>query len=206
MNILEGIKLRGSPVEIPDCSREDLPQFFVDMGYKVGAEIGVLRGEFTEKFCQAGLKIYGIDPWISYNNYRRHSREEPYEVMYENTKKRLTPYDCTILRKLSMDALNDFADGSLDFVYIDGNHTLRYIVEDIYEWNRKVRIGGVVSGHDYATNIRGPYSFQALHVKYGVDASVLALRIKNWYLLGRKYALDGEKRDKWRSWFWIREE
>ncbi len=47
---------------VPDCSRNELPQFLKTMGCKTGAEIGVYRGEFTERFCKAGLKIFGIDP------------------------------------------------------------------------------------------------------------------------------------------------
>ncbi len=70
MKIIDGIKLKGLPAEIPDCGRDDLPQFFVDMGFKVGAEIGVLRGEFTEKLCQAGLKVYAVDPWKNYLDYQ----------------------------------------------------------------------------------------------------------------------------------------
>lgn len=66
MKLIDGLKLKGGRIEIPDCSRDDLPELFVQLGFKVGAEVGVYRGEFTEKFCQAGLKMYGIDPYLSY--------------------------------------------------------------------------------------------------------------------------------------------
>jgi hypothetical protein len=38
-----------------------------------------------------------------------------------------------------MDALNDFEDDSLDFVYIDGNHEFPYVAEDLFHWSKKVR-------------------------------------------------------------------
>lgn len=204
MKIIDGIKLQGRPAEIPDCSRDDLPEFFKEMGYKVGAEIGVLRGEFTEKFCQAGLKMYAIDPWKTYSDYHRDSREEPYEVMLEMTKKRLSPYDHVIIRKLSMEALADIPDERLDFVYIDGNHKLSYVISDIHEWLKKVKRGGAICGHDYGTNHRSPYSHQALHVKYAVDTYTSVYGIKNWYVLGERFVVKGKKRDKWRSWLWIK--
>jgi len=204
MKIIDGIKNTGTPFDIPDCVRDELPEFFKEMGYKVGAEIGVLRGEFTEQICKAGLKVYGIDPWLKYNNYRMDSREGSYDVIYEEAKDRLAPYDCTLIRKTSMDAIEDFPNDSLDFVYIDGNHTIRYIVEDIYEWNRKVRSGGIISGHDFGWTNRGPYSFQALHVRYAVEMMVTILGIKNWYVLGKSHIVKGSKRDKWRSWMWIK--
>ena len=39
--------LRGRPAIVPDCGRADLPELFVDMGLKVGAEIGVHKGVLT---------------------------------------------------------------------------------------------------------------------------------------------------------------
>ncbi len=202
MKIIDGLKLQGSPAEIPDCSRDDLPQFFTGMGFKVGAEIGVAMGEFSEKFCKAGLKLYAIDPWLYYGDYPH--RQSQMDGYYENTKRILTPYkDCTIIRKTSMDALANIADESLDFVYIDGNHHFRYVAEDICEWSKKVRKGGVVSGHDYFfTKAKGLMT--AHHIAYVVHAYTQAYGIRNWYVLGQKYPKEGETRDKHRSWMWIK--
>ena len=69
MQILDGLKLKGTPAEIPDCGRDDLPQFFVEMGYKVGAEIGVLRGEYSEKLCKAGLKAQARNLAVNHSWY-----------------------------------------------------------------------------------------------------------------------------------------
>ena len=52
-----------------------------------------------------------------------------------------------------MDAVKDFADRSLDFVYIDANHEPQFVEEDIREWSKKVKVGGIVSGHDYALRL-----------------------------------------------------
>jgi hypothetical protein len=205
VRIIDGILHKGSPFEIPDCGRDDLPQFFVDMGYKVGAEIGVLRGEFTERLCRVGLKMYGVDPYRWYGRYRRHPKEEPAEAIHATAVERLAPYDFTLIKKFSRDALADFADGALDFVYIDANHTLPFIIEDIWEWNRKVRVGGVLSGHDYGNLRNNPYSFQACHVQHAVDLCAKVLNVPNYYILGEYHPKAGEKRDKWRSWLWLKE-
>jgi len=205
MKISEGIKLKGEFVEIPDCSRDDLPNFFKEMKYKVGAEIGVYKGEFTKKLCKTGMKIYGIDPWIVYKNYRKHPKELPYDELYNNTKKLLEPYNCIIIKKTSIDALEDFEDESLDFVYIDGNHSLPYITQDIYEWYRKVKKGGIVSGHDYCLTGKNPYGLRVCHVKTAVDICAKIFSVKTLYVLGEKRQKEGEKRDKWRSWFFIKE-
>jgi len=176
-------------------TRDELPQFFVDKGYKIGAEIGVYKGEFTKKLCKAGLKIYAIDPYIVYKNYRKHPKELPYDELYDNAQKLLAPYDCTFIRKTSMDALNDIPDGSLDFVYIDGNHSFPYVAQDIYEWSRKVRVGGTVSGHDYFNDTHNPYWIRACHVKHAVDACAKIFNANLQITTG----------DKHQSWLWKKE-
>ena len=102
-----------------------------------------------------------------------------------------------------MEAVEDFADESLDFVYIDGNHDFRYIAEDLAEWTKKVRIGGIISGHDYFFTL--PKKSARWDVGFVLDAYIKAYQIKNWFLLGRKHAAEREKRDKWRSWMFIKE-
>ena len=149
MNLLDGLKLKGRPAEIPDCSRDDLPKLFKDLGFKTGAEVGVWNGEFSELFCKLGMKHYAIDPWIGYKGYVAAGTNR-LEGKYQITRKRLAPYpNCTIIRKTSMEVVDSFPDGSLDYVYIDGNHGFRYVAEDVVEWSKKVRKGGAISGHDY---------------------------------------------------------
>lgn len=200
---MDGLKLKGRPAEIPDCSRDDLPQFFAEMGFKVGAEIGVDRGEFSEKFAQAGLRFYAIDPWLSYSDYEDSRGQAKLDSLFEHTKRVLAPYPkCTIIRKTSMEAVNDFSDRSLDFVYIDGNHQFKYVAEDISEWSKKVKVGGIISGHDYIyTNPRTQSGI--VHVIYVLNAYTQAYKIDSWYLLGRKERLEGETRDRFRSWMFI---
>jgi len=125
-----------------------------------------------------------------------------------------------------MEAVEDFKDESLDFVYIDGHHGFRYVAEDLCEWTQKVKKGGIVSGHDYALNKKGARDPYVLQVKYVLHAFVEAFGVRNFYVLGRKHP-EGERimsdpngqlyadtfikedkkemRDRWRSWFFIRE-
>lgn len=219
MKIIDGLKLKGEPAEIPDCIREELPQFFVDMGFARGVEIGTAKGIFAEEFGKVGLELNCIDPWISYEDYQ-YDENSPMSLndQFKEARLRLAPYDkCILIKKFSMDALKGFEDGSLDFVYIDGNHGFKFVTEDIFEWSKKVRKGGVIAGHDYIYTDR---QFDNIHAKYVVDAYTKAFGIKNWYVLGRGKIGDyqrvrlnehtkimvnaeGERRNNYRSWFWI---
>jgi hypothetical protein len=211
--------LKGAPYEIPNAIREDLPKFFVEMGFKKGVEIGTAKGIYAEEFGKAGLELYCIDPWRSYDDYE-YDENSPVSLrnQFEEAKQRLAPYNCHLIEKFSMDALKDFEDESLDFVYIDGNHGFKYVTEDIFEWSKKVKKGGIISGHDYITTNR---EFDNIHAKYVVDAYTKAFGIKNWFVLGRKEIGDwdnmklesgvkvminkqGERRNKHRSWMWFK--
>ncbi len=217
MNIQDGLLLEPTfyiprhgmkGVEIPDVGRDDFALFLAENGYKVGVEVGVDSGEYGVTLCKAGLKVYGVDPYVSYYDYKlpnKGSNKNHYEVAAANLKE----YDYTFIKKFSMEALNDFEDNSLDFVYIDGNHTLPYVSQDILEWQRKVKKGGIISGHDYGY-IKGrgekkePFVFDGGHVNLAVDACTYIMGIPRLYILGRKVSEKGEKRDKWRSWFFFK--
>ena len=134
-----------------DRTRKDLAESFAAFGYRHIAEIGVEQGVFSEILCKANpkAKIYCIDAWKAYRGYRDHTRQSKLDRFYEITKERLKPYHHQIIRKFSLDAVNDFADGSLDAVYIDANHSYQSVLDDITAWIKKVRKYGVMSRHDY---------------------------------------------------------
>ena len=207
MKLIDGVKeMKGSPAYIPDCNRDEFPEFLKEMGYITGAEIGVYKGEYTEKLCKAGLKVYAIDPWQPYvGQGRTQEVQDRQDFLYGHTGRVLAPYpDCTIVRKTSMDALEDFKDGSLDFVYIDGDHSFRYAAEDVFEWEKKVRRGGIVSGHDYF-NTEPHAKNLVCHVEVVIDAYTKAFGINNWFIFG---TMDPEKeprrKERFLSWMWIK--
>ena len=104
-----------------------------------------------------------------------------------------------------MQAVKDFEDESLDFVYIDGHHGFKYVTEDIFEWSKKIKKGGVISGHDYeySRNPENEKKTYKMQVRYVIDAYTQAFGIDRWYVIGRDKHIYGEKRDQFRSWFWI---
>ena len=66
--------------------------------------------------------------------------------MLENLK----PYENNI--EVFKDYSGNVADkipNNLDFVYIDGNHSYKYVKEDLELYYPKVKDGGLVGGHDY---------------------------------------------------------
>lgn len=207
MKLLNAIKVeKGRPFYVPDCPRDKLPEFFKQMGYKVGAEIGVYKGAYTKLFCEEGFQMYAVDPWSAYGGAgRTQKRQERQDFLYEHTTRELAPYNnCTIIRKTSMDALNDFEDGSLDFVYIDGDHEFSHVAADLVGWSKKVRVGGAISGHDYWCTDPNARNL-VCHVGPAVDAFVKVFGIESFYTFGRSKPLKEElKDDRYLSWLFFK--
>jgi hypothetical protein len=165
MNTLDYIKRKfklrykvSMPITLPFNRRKGFISLMNELGFKTGAEIGVLKGKYSERLLRGidGLKLFCIDPWEVYDNYIEcHNKEAQtlYDSFFEETKERLKGKNVEIIRKFSLDAVKDFKDNSLDFVFIDGNHSFRPVIDDIEEWEKKVRKGGIISGHDYWNSI-----------------------------------------------------
>ena len=191
------------PIEIPNIGRDNLGEMFRDLGFKKGVELGVERGVFSETLCKGNpdMWLYGVDAWQPYRGYRDHVSPEKLVKFKQITLQRMRPYKFSAINEFSMNALNMFDDGELDFVYIDANHEFLQVASDIYHWSKKVRLGGIVAGHDYRQNKR----FKTTnHVVYVVDSFMRSFRVKPWFLLGTKEIIPGEIRDKARSWMYVK--
>lgn len=119
-------------------NRIELAKYFNDLGFNKGAEIGVASGRYSEILCQNNpkLELLCIDIWKK-------------ERVYNLAKEKLAPYNTTIIRKSSLEAAKEVKDESLDFVFIDADHKYESVREDLEEWAKKVKVGGIVAGHDY---------------------------------------------------------
>lgn len=203
-----GITLDGRYViDIPNVGRDNMAGLFAELGFTKGAEIGVELGLFSEVLCKANpkLSLYCVDPWSAgayeANIHAVDSDQKIYDQRHIEAVARLSPYNATIIRKPSLDALNDFPDESLDFVYIDANHNFPNFINDLHGWTKKVKIGGIVSGHDYAV-----FSYKKHnHVKRALDAYARCYRMQPLFIIGAMEYREGTIRDKYRSWAWIRD-
>ena len=191
-------------VEIPDAGRADLAALLGELGFNLGAEIGVLDGVYSEILCQLNpkLKLFCIDPWErtgNYGDYNNHTLAR----CYENAKARLAGYNCEIIKKTSAEAIKDFADGSLDFVYIDGNHQDPDVTFDVNEWSKKVHSGGIVSGHDFV-RVKSRKTNMNWKVKDAVTNYVATNNIPCFFTWGSKAYEPGKVRDASLSWMFVK--
>jgi len=118
--------------------------------WTIGAEIGTGAGMTGSEVLRANPKFHLIQvayypEWEGKINHCTTSKAEM------RWRRRVQPYQnrLTILAMMSHDAAPNVKDESLDFVFIDADHSYEHCIEDIRDWTPKVKSGGMVSGHDY---------------------------------------------------------
>ena len=135
----------------------------------VGCEIGIQRG----LNARVMLEVYDIEMLYLVEAYRVYPvkvREHGTSVSWEDdmtseshmeiwneARQNLMPYQDRVrwLIGWSFDMARHILDGSLDFVYIDGDHSYEGCLEDIRLFYPKVRMGGLVAGHDCGRSNNG---------------------------------------------------
>src|SRR3990167_2175007 len=116
-----------------------------------GVEVGVFGGYFSEVLLSTwkGRKLWLIDAWANLPDYddslfmsnqpvKRSTEYTPQDwdrVMAECQKKIARFADrAEIIRERSPEAAGHFADASLDFIYIDANHSYNGVLADLRAW------------------------------------------------------------------------
>lgn len=200
--IQERYKLNYATNEYPrvleGVNREGLVDLWKGLGYKVGCEVGVSKGYFSSMMFRniPNLKMYLVDPYRDYKGGKKYARKHPEGK--KMAKEAMKGYNAIWMEEMSETAFNKIPDRSLDFVYIDGNHKYDWVMLDIIVWRRKVRPGGMVSGHDYCTKGRR----DTREIKKAVDDYARIHKIAPWYLTDVKPIK--HRSDKHASWFWIK--
>ncbi len=106
-----------------------------------------------------------------------------HDEWYAECVKRVQPYRnrAIILRARSWDVGMLWQKQSLDFVFIDADHSYQGCSQDIYAWRDKIVQGGFISGHDYENP-----NYPQFGVKRAVDeafgAKVVLGEFMTWFV------------------------
>ena len=147
-------------MEIYD-NREDMVSAIVPKG-GVGCEIGVYAGEFAEQLWRLTKpsKMILIDGWdlISPNLFTgdqdgNNCISLPAKTLFNVVKDRFANKNVEIIKSMSQDAIPNITD-SLDWVYIDADHSYKGCLRDLLLVEPKIKEGGLIMGHDYCMNMK----------------------------------------------------
>ena len=137
-------------------SAKGLPPFIHKLGDNVvGCELGVWTAQnmgYVLQQCPNIKKCYAIDAYLPYYDWNRYiGPDEINQVKAKSEEVRSWFGDRVhFIHANSVDALAHIPDGSLDYVFVDGDHSYMAAKQDIYAYWHKVRKGGMFSGHDFS--------------------------------------------------------
>lgn len=185
----KGFTFSSYPAIIPGFTRwGGLVGLFAELGVRYGVEVGVRRGFYSFRMLSKipNLTLYLVDPYVNYGDDEAEVSDCKHEDHFKQATIRLKRFpNICFMREKSADAARLFCDNSIDFVYIDGNHSFCYAMEDLIIWSRKVRSGGIVAGHDFCT-WPNKVGHHPIRVKEAVKAFTFNCGISEWYLTDEK--------------------
>lgn len=120
-----------------------------------------------------------MDPWTKYEGNPRGGPQSQHDDNFELAQQRLKGYDVGFIKGFSSVAASTIPSKSLDFVYIDGNHGFEFVYQDITLWAQRVRIGGIVAGHDF-------YHFKWAGVVEAVERYTKEHNITDWHVTSER--------------------
>ena len=163
----------GRPVAFLDG--KELPYYLREvcncLWHGRAVEIGVCWGGLTWYGAQIARDNYSS--WVSVDPWEGGSSDLPngwnwqdiYEGFQLNMKDSGLDDFVEVKRMRSVEAAKTEEDGSLDLVFIDGDHKYECVKEDIEAWWPKLKQGGVMLGHDYSVGLPGV--IQAVDERFG---------------------------------------
>jgi len=126
---------------------------FVEVGSFVGRSSSFMAVEIMNS--GKTIKFDCVDTWKGSLVHQEGQASEYFAVvdgtLFEEFEENMSPvYEFyQPIRMTSVEAAKLYSDKSLDFVYIDADHEYEAIKADITAWLPKVKIGGIIAGHDY---------------------------------------------------------
>ncbi len=119
---------------------------------KIFVELGTHYGNSYFMFCQAAkqesinVKCHAVDTWQG-EEHAGHYNEDVFNYVKKHNDDNYNNFS-TLLRMTFDEALNNFSNGSIDILHIDGLHTYEAVKHDFETWLPKMAQNGIVLFHD----------------------------------------------------------
>lgn len=143
---------------VPCQGRSEICRRLQDEKLEIGVEIGVQAGKFASYNMErwpSCKKYVLVDVWAHqveghYKDFANSNNTEQ-AAFYREAMDRLAPWKekITVCRNFSTVCAPQFPDAYFDFVYVDARHDYQSVFEDLVAWWPKLKVGGIMAGHDY---------------------------------------------------------
>ena len=159
----------------------------------VCAEIGVWQGDFSDLILQKTKpsKLFLIDPWQYQDDFPERmyggkiaKDQKDMDEIYYSVKNRFAKLENIIfIRKKSLEALAEIPNSTLDWIYIDGNHSYDFVFEDLKTSFLKVKKNGFIIGDDFFWGKNNNYPVKKAVVNFTSKKGLSYSCIGNQFLI-----------------------
>ena len=151
----------------------------------VGLELGVARAETTTYLlenCPNIKTYYCVDPWQPYQDWNGPITQEVISAMKATALNNLSFFGkkVSLIEDYSNNAAKKIKDNSLDFVFIDGDHSYEAALFDMTTYWPKVKSGGLFAGHDAGMQ-NVDKALETFRVSHGIETPVQYCPNQCWY-------------------------
>ena len=127
---------------------------FVEVGSYKGKSASLMAVEMINN--NKDIKFDCVDTWLGSPEHQilaEVRNDTLFNIFTENIKP--VAHKVNAIRAASVEASSLYEDKSLDFVFIDADHSYEAVKEDLEAWFPKMKDGGTIAGHDYGNPTNG---------------------------------------------------
>jgi hypothetical protein len=134
----------------------------------VAVELGAWKGRSTScmgvEIANSGkpIRFFTIDHWRGSPGEESNSADPDVQEgrLFDVFQRNIAPVaeHVKVIRSDTAEAAIRFADGSVDFLYVDASHSYDGVLRDLIAWFPKVKSGGLIAGDDWCFSVRGERS------------------------------------------------
>ena len=118
-------------------------------GTVIGVEVGLWKADFAQLMLRKNPRLYwyGVDPYAPYGRMKR--KQPEWDAIYGRVMKKMEEFGERFIsiRERSEDGVHLVPRSH--FTFIDGNHDPDYVYGDLKGYEKRVKKGGILAGHDY---------------------------------------------------------
>lgn len=135
--------------------------FQYSQNVELAVDLGTYRGRSAITLSLHARHVVTIDLFEDITTHDNDELKQAYDFygkdrsvynnVYNDVKKQLSLYsNIEVVKGITYDEAKNFADESVDLVFIDGDHSYVGVKKDFDSWISKVKVGGYIIFHDYS--------------------------------------------------------
>jgi len=138
--------------------RNDLGAILQQENKTTGVELGVQSGVFARTILSQWIscnEYHLVDLWAQQDNYSdiANVNQAQQNKNFERTMRNMAAWTnkMIVCQNYTSVCVERVPDEHFDFIYVDARHDFKGVYEDMVAWWPKLRMGGIMAGHDYVT-------------------------------------------------------